>query len=206
MEKEQKICFGFLGNGITAWSTRFDSEGNLKDPDYEAHISPTREITYHQENTPKWFKDAVEKQAEDNAIVGNEQNYFAFYPKNKPTKYCDTRFYGRVLLCEEMCDGERHLFTTSGQIIDKWKNVKDIESVEGQKVFIVGNLKRNVHGNLLGAKFGFSLSKDVAEDAAAQIRNWESDCWRNAVVEECTHEELVGASAYYSLVNLDWEG
>ena len=58
MEKELEICFGFLGNGITVWTSCLETHES--NPRYEAHISPKREITYYQENTPKYFIDAVE--------------------------------------------------------------------------------------------------------------------------------------------------
>lgn len=198
MEKEQKICFGFLGNGLTAWTSYED-----KGPHLEAHISPERKITYYQENTPAFFIDAVEKQAQDNAIIGDA--HFVFRPKSKPTKYCDTRFCGRILICEEMCDGVKHLCTQSGQLVDNWKNVKDYNPDDKHPVFIIGNLKRNSHGQLCGNRFGFSFSKEVAENAAEAIRNWKSDYWRNCVVEECTQDYLVQSSFCDSLVNLDWK-
>jgi len=203
MEKESKICFGFLGNGITVWTSCLET--SEREPRYQAHISPEREITYYQENTPKYFIDAVEKQAADNAIVGNYHNQFAFLPKNKPTKFCDTRFYGRVLICEEMCEGVKHLCTTSGQIVDNWKNVKDYDANDKRPVYLVGNLKRNDHGEIYGQKFGFSFSREVAEEAADAIRHWKSPFWRNCVVEECTQDYLIKSSVWYSLVNLDWE-
>ena len=203
MEKELEICFGFLGNGITVWTSCLETHES--NPRYEAHISPKREITYYQENTPKYFIDAVEKQAQDNAIVGNYHNQFAFYPKNKPTKYCDTRFYGRVLICEEMCDGVKHLCTTSGQIVDDWKNVKDYDPNDKRPVYLVGNLKRNDHGQIYGHRFGYSFLSKVAEEAAEAIRNWKSDCWRHCVVEECTQDYLVKPSVLDCMVNLDWE-
>lgn len=200
MEREQKICFGFLGNGITAWTSCESGE-----PRYEAHISPDRKITYYQENTPSFFIDAVEKQAQDNAIVGNYGNQFAFRPKNAPTKYCDTRYYGRVLICEEMCDGVKHLCTQSGQIVDNWGKVKDFDPSDKRTVFIIGNLKHNAHGQLYGQRFGYSFSREKAENAAEAIRNWKSDFWRNCVVEECTQDYLVQSSFCDCLVNLDWE-
>lgn len=203
MEKELKICFGFLGNGITAWTSTLETSEH--EPRYQAHISPERKITYYQENTPKYFIDAVEKQAADNVIVGNYHNQFAFLPKNKPTKFCDTRFYGRVLICEEMCEGVKHLCTTSGHIVDNWKNVRDYDPNDTKHVYLVGNLKRNNHGEIYGQKFGFSFSREVAEEAADTIRHWESPCWRNCVVEECTQDYLIKSSVCDSLVNLDWE-
>lgn len=200
---EQQICFGFLGNGITVWTECGIGKSN---PDFQAHISPTREITYYQENTPQYFRDAVEKQAQDNMIVGNEHDYFALIPKNKPTKYCDTRYCGRILICVEVCDGKEHLCTTKGQIVDDWKaNIVDINPDDDRPIYIVGNVKRDHYNNLVGEKFGFSYSKEDAEKAANAIRNWKSPVWRNAVVMECTHDELCWASVFYSLVNLDWE-
>lgn len=204
MEKEQEICFGFLGNGITVWTSCVGKNGHLKDPDYKAHISPERKITYYQENTPKYFIDAVEKKAQDNFIAGNDSDYFVLIPKNKPTKYCDTRFYGRVLIHEEMCDCKKHLCLKSGQIVDDWKNVKDIDPNDKRPVFIIGNFKRNNFGELYGSTFGFSFSKEVAEDAAEQIRKWKTDYWRHCEVEECTQDFLVKCSNK-NLRNLDWE-
>lgn len=203
MEKELKICFGFLGNGITAWTSTLETSEH--EPRYKAHISPERKITYYQQSTPKYFIDAVEKQAQDNVIVGNYHNQFAFLPKNKPTKYSDTRFYGRVLICEEMCNGVKHLCTTSGLIVDNWEHVKDYDPNDKQPVYLVGNLKRNDHGEIYGQKFGYSFSRKVAEEAAEAIRNWESPCWRHCVVEECTQDYLIKPSVCDSLVNLDWE-
>lgn len=196
---EQKIIFGFLGNGITVWT----SCENKTKPDCEAHISPNREITYYQENTPKYFTDAVEKMANEGNMTHG--GFLILRPLNAPTKYCDTKFYGRFLICEETFDGEKHfVLAKSKQIVDGWRGIKDIDKEDNRPVYLVGNIHQNKFGRLSGNKFGFSFSRETAEEAANAIRNWKSDFYRNAVVVETTQDMLLNVSLS-TLVNLDWE-
>lgn len=201
METVQKIVFGFLGNGITAWTS---CVGNGKtDPDYQAHISPNRKITYYQDQPPQYFKDAVEKAAQSNFVVGNTESSFAFLPKSKPTKYVDTKFCGRIILCEEYVDGVKHLCTPEGHIYDRFEHLcEDYDPDDKTPVYLVGNLKRNNYGQIYGAKFGYSYSKEVADAACEAIRKWISPCWREAVVEEGTQDYIL--SQYCSMMNLDY--
>lgn len=77
---EKKLHYYYLGNGVS-----FSEEG---DRYYTGHISPDRHISikegkeFSRENLEK-----IKKFAESgNMIVGNDNNFLALCPINKPTK------------------------------------------------------------------------------------------------------------------------
>lgn len=199
MEREQKIYFGYRGNGVSVWTEC----GNKPEPDYTAHIQPSRKITYYQDNAPDYFKKAVEEFAESNNLIfsngSDECGCFALNPLNKPTKYCDTKFYGRILLCEEYHDGKKVLCTTDGHIAD-WSRIKDYDVSSNRKVYFVCDFK---YGANFPIAYAWSFGRDVAESSLAEIQHRHVDIDSDFRVIEKDEQYLIGLGEMAG-ANLDY--
>ena len=191
---EQKILFGHLGNGVAVWT---DSEGKSK-PDFEAHIQPTREITYITDNAPQYFINAVEKMAKSGNMVLNcySTPCLALLPANKPTKYCDTWYYGRKLICEEIVDGEKVL-CVGRQVVNDWKNLRDYNPTRNDAVyFIIGRYGKGAY-----RCYGYSTSEETAKSALADFKHEYCDIGYDIQVERHDEKFLLecGERAGYNL-------
>lgn len=197
---EQDIIFGHMGNGISVWTSCFTSrDGN--NPDYSAWISPEREISYRQDNTPEYFRKSVESAAKHlNFPVGNEGGkYFALSLLSKPTKYCDTKFYGRYLLHEEIVGDTKFLCTQDRCIVD-WKNLRDYDPTRNDAVyFIIGRYVKGAY-----RCYGYSTSEETAQSALADFRHRCCDIGYDIQVERHDEKFLLECGEKAG-VNLDFE-
>ena len=197
MEK-QKIHFGYRGNGLCVWT-----ECGLKpEPDFSAHIQPTREVTYYQDNTPDYFKEWVEKMAKSGNSVfdygENEPAFLVLNPLNKPTKYCDTKFYGRYLFSEEIVDGET--FTCFGRSIVNWKNLRDYDPDKNDAVyFIIGRFGKGAY-----RCYGYSFSEETAKTELPYFTKRYCDIGYDIQVERHDEKFLLQCGEKAG-VNLDFE-
>lgn len=198
MEK-QKIHFGYRGNGLCVWT-----ECGLKpEPDFSAHIQPTREVTYYQDNTPDYFKEWVEKMAKSGNSVfdygENEPAFLVLNPLNKPTKYCDTKFYGRYLFSEEIVDGET--FTCHGRSVMKnWKRLRDYDPDKNDAVyFIIGRFGKGAY-----RCYGYSFSEETAKAELSYFTKRYCDIGYDIQVERHDEKFLLQCGEKAG-VNLDFE-
>lgn len=197
MEK-QKIHFGYRGNGLCVWTEC----GNKPKADFSAHIQPTREITYYQDNTPDYFKEWVEKMAKSGNSVfdygENEPAFLVLNPLNKPTKYCDTKFYGRYLFSEEIVDGET--FTCHGRSIVNWKNLRDYDPDKNDAVyFIIGRFGKGAY-----RCYGYSFSEETAKAELSYFTQRYCDIGYDIQVERHDERFLLQCGEKAG-VNLDFE-
>lgn len=196
MEK-QKIYFGYRGNGLCVWTEC----GRKPEPDFQAHIQPTREVTYYQDNTPDYFKEEVEKMAKYGNSVLRSGSYpvLALNPLNKPTKYCDTRFYGRKLISEEIADGEK-IACLGRQIVDNWKNLRNYDPDKNDAVyFIIGRFGKGAY-----RCYGYSFSEETANAELSYFTKRYCDIGYDIQVERHDEKFLLQCGEKAG-VNLDFE-
>lgn len=199
MEK-QEIIFGHKGNGICVWTSCFTSRDKCN-PDYSAWISPERKVRYNQDNTPEYFRKEVESAAKHlNFPVGNEGcKYFALSLLSKPTKYCDTKFYGRFLLHEEIC-GDTKFLCTENRAIVNWKNLRDYDpDKNGAVYFIIGRFGKGAY-----RCYGYSFSEETANAELPYFTKQYCDIGYDIQVEHHDEKFLLQCGEKAG-VNLDFE-
>lgn len=197
MEK-QKIHFGYFGNGVSFWTEC----GNKPAPDFTAHIDTDRTIVFKQKDAPQYFVEAVERMAKyGNFIFGNSEDtrFLVLGPINKPTKYCDTKFYGRYLFSEEIVDGET--FTCHGRSVMKnWKNLRDYDPDKNDAVyFIIGRFGKGAY-----RCYGYSFSEETAKTELPYFTKRYCDIGYDIQVERHDERFLLQCGEKAG-VNLDFE-
>lgn len=144
---EKKLHYYYLGNGVS-----FSEEG---DRYYTGHVSRQREITVNKDKVfTKENLEKIKKFAESgNMIVGNDNNFLALCPINKPTKeHINSVTNEQYKMSVETVNGKQYVCLPSGQIFsdnpEKYKDIPDLSNPDNKK-YRLTSYSKVIDGHML---------------------------------------------------------